>query len=340
MRVTQRDIARLAKVSQATVSRVISGDERVEPEIRARVEKVIREQNYQPDARAQSLRSRRTGMIGLVIKRPQGGITNDPFYANLIASIMEELSSTEFHLCVDCASNNEKHQLLYDEMLRTRRVDGLILVESEAADNRIQKLQTDRFPFVLIGNPLHAAEVHSIDNDNVLASELVTQHLINQGYKRIAFLGAKSGITVSDDRIAGYQRALRGIQEDHLIFHSDFGSEAARSTTREILAMENRPDAIVVLDDFMALGVSAASREFKLTVPADLGIASFNDSSLCDVIGGGLTSVNLNIPEIVKLSVHRLLDIINGHTIQSSRRILVPSKLSIRNSSKRTGVVL
>ena len=340
MRVTQRDIARLAKVSQATVSRVTSGDDRVEHDIRTRVEKVILEQNYLPDVRAQSLRNRRTGMIGLVIKRPQGGIVNDPFYANLISSIMEELSETEFHLCVDCASNNDRHQSLYDEMLRTRRVDGLILVESEAADNRIQKLQTDRFPFVLIGNPLHAAEVHSIDNDNVLASELLTKHLIKQGYKRIAFLGARSGITVSDDRIAGYQRALRGVQDDHLIFHSDFGSEAARTTAREMLSLDKRPDAIVVLDDFMALGVSAASREFKLTVPIDLGIGSFNDSTLCEVIGGGLTSVNLNIPEIVRLSVNRLLEVIDEKPIQSNRRVLVPSKLSIRNSSKRTGVAI
>ena len=340
MRVTQRDIARLAKVSQATVSRVISGDSRVEVDIRSRVESVIKDQNYRPDVRAQSLRNRRTGMIGLVIKRPQGGIENDPFYANLIASIMEQLSQTEFHLCVDCASDNDKHLSLYDEMLRTRRVDGLILVESEAVDSRIERLQADRFPFVLIGNPLHAAEIHSIDNDNVLASELLTQHLIKQGYRRIAFLGARSGITVSDDRIAGYQRALRGNQDEHLIFHSEFGSEAARKTAREMLNREDRPDAIVVLDDFMALGVSAASREFKLTVPTDLGIASFNDSSLCDVIGGGLTSVNLNIPEIVRLAVNRLLDIIDERTIQGERRILVPSHLTVRHSSRKQEVVL
>ncbi len=340
MRITQRDIARLAKVSQATVSRVISGDSRVEVDIRSRVESVIQEKNYRPDVRAQSLRNRRTGMIGLVIKRPQGGIENDPFYANLIAAIMEQLSETEFHLCVDCASSNEKHLSLYDEMLRTRRVDGLILVESEAVDSRIQRLQADRFPFVLIGNPLHAAEIHSIDNDNVLASELLTQHLIKQGYKRIAFLGARSGITVSDDRIAGYQRALRGIQEEHLIFHSDFGSEAARKTAREMLNRNDRPDAVVVLDDFMALGVSAASREFKLNVPTELGIASFNDSSLCDVIGGGLTSVNLNIPEIVRLAVNRLLDIIDERTIQGVRRILVPSHLTIRHSSRKQESVL
>ena len=340
MRVTQRDIARLAKVSQATVSRVLSGDDLVEEDIRNRVSEVIREQNYQPDVRAQSLRNRRTGMIGLVIKRPQGGLFNDPFYANFIASIVEHLSNTDFHLCVDSAPGDDQHQHLYDEMLRTRRVDGLILVESEASDDRILRLQRDKFPFVLIGNPLHAAEVHSVDNDNVLASEQLTQHLISQGYRRIAFLGARAGITVSDDRIAGYQRALRGLQEEHLIYHSDFGSEAARETAREILSKSNRPDAIVVLDDFMALGVSAASRELKMVVPRDLGIASFNDSSLCEVINGGLTSVNLNIPEIVRLSVNRLLDIIDEKVISGARRVIVPSSLSIRSSSKKSEVVL
>lgn len=340
MRVTQRDIARLAKVSQATVSRVLSGDDRVEVAIRERVSEVIREQNYQPDVRAQSLRNQRAGMIGLVIKRPQGGILNDPFYANLIASIVEQLSETEFHLCVDSAVDNDKHQMLYDEMLRSRRVDGLILVEPEASDERILRLQRDKFPFVLIGNPLHAAEVHSVDNDNVLAAEALTRHLIDQGYRRIAFIGAKAGITVSDDRIAGYQRALRGVQEEHLIFHSDFGSEPARETAREVFSLPNRPDAVIVLDDFMALGVSAASREFKLSVPRDLGIGSFNDTSLCEVINGGLTSVNLNIPEIVRLSVTRLLDVIYGRSIPGSPRILVPSSLSIRNSTKRSEVLL
>ena len=340
MRVTQRDIARLARVSQATVSRVLSGDDRVEDASCERVSKVILEQNYQPDVRAQSLRNQRAGMIGLVIKRPQGGILNDPFYANLIASIVDELSHTDFHLCVDSAAGDENHQRLYDEMLRSRRVDGLILVESEASDERILRLQRDKFPFVLIGNPLHAAEVHSVDNNNVHAAEMVTRHLIDQGYRRIGFIGAKTGITVSDDRIAGYQKALRGVQEEHMIFHSDFGSEAARETAREVLAMENRPDALVVLDDFMALGVSAASREFKLVVPRDLGIASFNDTSLCEVINGGLTSVNLNIPEIVRLSVNRLIDVINEKPITGSPRVLVPSSLSVRNSSRKSEVML
>jgi DNA-binding LacI/PurR family transcriptional regulator len=340
MRVTQRDIARLAKVSQATVSRVLSGDPRVEEDIRERVEHVMREQNYRPDVRARALRNKRAGFIGLVIKRPQGGIANDPFYANLIASIVDQLAGTDFHLCIDVASNDYSHEAIYDEMLRTRRVDGLILVESEAADERIRRLQLDKFPFVLIGNPLHFAEVHSVDNDNVLASELVTKHLMEQGYKRIAFLGAKTGITVSDDRIAGYQRAIRGFQEDHLVFHTDFGSESAKESALSILRQSDRPDALVVLDDYMALGVATAARELGLQVPSQLGIVSFNDTTLCEVIGGGLTSVNLNIKGLVKETINKLVNIIDGEEQLGKTRQIVPCTLSIRESSRLKGVVI
>jgi DNA-binding LacI/PurR family transcriptional regulator len=334
MRVTQRDIARLAKVSQATVSRVLSGDTRVEDEIRDRVEGVMREQNYKPDVRARALRNQRAGFIGLVIKRPQGGIANDPFYANLIAFIVDELAGTDFHLCVDVASSDYSHEALYDEMLRTRRVDGLILVESEAADDRIRRLQQDRFPFVLIGNPLHFGEVNSVDNDNVMASEMVTKHLIEQGYRRIGFLGARTGITVSDDRIAGYQKAIRGHQDDHLVYHSGFGSDPARQVALELLKGSDRPDALVVLDDFMALGVATAARELGLRKPLDLGLASFNDTSLCEVIGGGLTSVNLNIKGLVSETVRRLVDIIEERESDKTTRTIVPCTLSVRNSTR------
>jgi DNA-binding LacI/PurR family transcriptional regulator len=334
MRVTQRDIARLAKVSQATVSRVLSGDLRVEEEIRDRVESVMREQNYKPDVRARALRNQRAGLIGLVIKRPQGGIANDPFYANLIAFIVDELAGTDFHLCVDVASTDFSHEALYDEMLRTRRVDGLILVESEAADDRIRRLQQDKFPFVLIGNPLHFGEVSSVDNDNVMASEMVTGHLVEQGYRRIGFLGAKSGITVSDDRIAGYQKAIRGHQDDHLVFHCEFGSESARAAAHEILSAPDRPDALVVLDDFMALGVAAAARGLGLSEPVDLGLASFNDTSLCEVIGGGLTSVNLNIRGLVSETVKHLVAIIDEEEQAKPKRTIVPCTLTVRNSTR------
>src|ERR1700709_2155594 len=124
MRVTQSDIARLAKVSQATVSRVLSGDDRVETLIRDRVLLTMREHNYRPDVRARSLRLRRTGLIGLVLKRPHGGLVDDPFFASLTSGIIDALSGTPNHLCLDMVTDEQSQEGVYDEMLRTRRVDG------------------------------------------------------------------------------------------------------------------------------------------------------------------------------------------------------------------------
>lgn len=332
MRVTQLDIARLSSVSQATVSRVLAGDDRVDEAIRVRVLEVMRQQNYQPDVRARSLRLRRTGLIGLVLKRPHGGLADDPFFAALIAGIVDELAGRPYHLCVDMVSDDESQSGVYDEMLRTRRVDGLILVESEAVDDRIALLQRDEFPFVVIGNP-HNQGIASVDNDNVHAGEIATRHLIESGYRRIGFLGGPSGVTVSDDRLEGYSRAVSEVGQLVRVWHAAFGFERARQASMDILASKEQPDALVVLDDFMAFGVVLAAREFGMRIPEDLGLISFNDSSLCRLVDGGLSSVSLGIDRIVRSAVNKLLQIIDGENTQATVRDIVPCALVARGSS-------
>ena len=337
MRITQQDIARLASVSQATVSRVLSGDARVEPDIKDRVLAVMRETNYKPDVRARSLRSKRTGLIGLVVKRPSGGLNDDPFFASLVAQIMDYLAGRPYHLCVEMVSTQSSQEAVYDELLRTRRVDGVILVESEARDERIHLLQADEFPFVLIGNPLTESEngIWSVDNDNVLAGTMAAEHLLETGYRRIGFLGGQTGLTVSEDRIIGYQKAIHGSGSPELVWHAGFGAMAARQMAMEILSCPDRPDAIVVLDDFMAMGVVLAARSLGLSIPNDLGVVSFNDSSVCDLVDRGLTSISLNIPQIVRSACGRLLKIIEEKPIHGSRRFIVPCELHVRGSSIR-----
>jgi len=337
MRVTQLDIARFAKVSQATVSRVLSGDDRVEPAIRGRVLDVIRLHNYQPDVRARSLRLRRTGLIGLVLKRPHGGLSDDPFFAALTAGIMDFLCGKPYHLCVDVVTDEASQEGIYDEMLRTRRVDGLILVEPEAIDDRINLLQRDKFPFVLIGNP-KSDNICSVDNDNVHAGQIATQHLIENGYRRIAFLGGPAHITVSDDRIEGYRRAVVSAGLEPIICHSKFGFEPARRSAVDLLATK-RPEAIVVLDDFMACGVILAARQLNYKLPDELGLVAFNDSSLCNLLDGGLTSVSLGIERIVQAAVCKLLEVIEQDgDVEEPVRQIVPCELKVRGSSGRVKV--
>lgn len=339
MRVTQSYIAELANVSQATVSRVVAGDTRVEPSVAARIREVMAEHDYRPDERARSLRGKGTGLIGLVVSRPPAGLAEDPFFSTLVSHILDFLVGSPFHLCLDVAPTLQSQQAVYDEMLRTRRVDGLILVESEASDRRIAKLQQDAFPFVLIGHYVGSdaatSNLYSVDNDNVHGGDIATQHLIQNGYKRVGILAGRPGITFSEDRIEGYRKAIAKKQKEELVWHSEFGFESARFAAKSILSSKNRPDALVVLDDFMAMGVTLAARDLGVSIPSQLGIVSFNDSALCGHINGGLTSMSLNIPQIVQSACGILLGIISGKA-PAARRVTVPCELRIRGSSLPT----
>ncbi len=334
MRITQQEIARLANVSQATVSRVVAGDPRVEPEIRERVQQVMRQHNYRPDVRARSLRTRQTHLVGLVLKRTPEDLQGDPFFSLFVSEILGFLSSTPYHLCVDIAASELRQEHVYDELLRTRRVDGVILVESAPSDDRIKRLQSEGFPFVLVGNP-GASNLPSVDNDNVLAGRIATQHLIDQGYSRIGFLTGPEGLTVSHDRAEGYRQAICESGQEPLVVYSDFGFAPARAAAQKMLATHRGLDAMVVLDDYMAMGAIDAAREAHLPIPTGLGVVGFNDTSLCNLVPGGLTSVSLNIEEVVRQACGKLLRIIEGRADGEEPRLIVPSELKVRGSSTR-----
>lgn len=333
MRVTQQDIARIAKVSQATVSRVLAGDVRVEDDKRERVLQAMAQVNYRPDVRAQALRRKRTNLIGIVLKRGAETLKDDPFFASLVSEITNVLSTTPYHLCLDIAKDAQQQSHVYDELLRSRRVDGLILVEPEVNDGRLQRLQNDKFPFVVIGNP-RTSNFHSVDNDNVLAGRMATLHLIESGFKKIGFLTGPEGVVVVNDRLTGYRMAMTENGLKPQIWHSDFGLEAAACTARDIFSDPvNCPEALVVLDDYMATGVVRSAYQIGLNVPRDLAMVSFNDTNLAQLIDGGLTSVNMNFDKLVQEAVSKLLGLIENTGPDTPTRHVVPCEIKVRGSS-------
>lgn len=333
MRVTQQGIAEIAEVSQATVSRVLAGDVRVEPEKRDRVLKAMAQLDYRPDVRAQALRRKRTNLVGLVLKRGPESLKDDPFFASLISEITSVLSDSPYHLCLDIARDSRSQSVVYDELLRSRRIDGLILVEPELNDGRLAKLQHDKFPFVVIGNP-RTSHFHSVDNDNVLAGRTATLHLLDNGFTNIGFISGPRGVMVVDDRVTGYNMAMqeRGLKPQ--VWYSDFGLEAAAGTAKEVLSKNKNLEALVVLDDYMATGVYRTATQLGLNVPRDIALVSFNDSNLAQIMDGGLTSVNMNFEKIVQEAVSKLLALVENEGTGTPTRHVVPCELRVRGSSR------
>jgi DNA-binding LacI/PurR family transcriptional regulator len=331
----QIEIARLAGVSQATVSRVLKGDPQVNEAMRERVLAVVQELGYVPDSRAQSLRSQRTRLLGLVIHRAPEALASDPFFSALIASIVEQAGRHEYHLCVDTARTARSQRAIYEELLRTRRVDGLILVESESHDKRIERLSREGFPFVLIGRYESEDAIATVDNDNIGAAYMATDYLIRTGRTRVAYIGGPAGLTVTRDRLQGYKSALEahGLPYDaRLVAFADFNPRSASSAMTDLLGLSAPPDAVLALDDLIALSAMREAKRQGRRIPDDIAFIGFNDSPLCQYVEPSLTSIAVEIPALARRATEMLAALIEGHEPTPKRQI-VPARLVKRESA-------
>ncbi|GBC93163.1 HTH-type transcriptional repressor CytR [bacterium HR15] len=333
--IRQTEIARLARVSQATVSRVLNNDPQVNEELRQRVLAVVEALGYVPDARAQSLRAQRTRLLGLVVHRAPTALAHDPFFSALIASIIEQAGKQGYHLCVDAARTVKGQRAIYEELLRTRRVDGLILVESETRDERIARLTAEGFPFVLIGRYEPEDAIYTVDNDNIGAARMATEYLLQQGRRRIAYIGGPAGLTVTRDRLRGYRDALQawGMNYDaRLVAFGAFSEQGGARAMCELLSLPHAPDAVLALDDVLAIGAMREAQRHQLRIPEDIAFIGFNDTPLCSFVEPSLTSVAIDIAALARAATQRLIDLIEGRS-PSPRRLIVPSRLVPRESA-------
>ena len=332
---TQRQLAKLAKVSQATVSRVLNHDPRVNSEARSRVMQIMTSHDYVPDARAQSLRGQRSGALGLVVHRDAEYLAQDPFFSALIIAILQVAGQRGYHLVVETARDVRLGRAVHEELLRTRRIDGLVLVESQAQDERIERLLDWGFPFVLIGRYDPDPAVLSVDNDNIEAGRLVTARLLAQGRQRIAYIGGPKGLTVSEDRLHGYHRALASkgiIYDPTLVRYSDFTEKGGYKAMSGLLAMNPPPDALVAVDDLTAVGAVRAAQAMSCRIPEELGVTGFNDSLFCPYFNPPLSSVSIDITALAREATEMLIARVEGCEVGAARRI-IPCKLIERAST-------
>jgi LacI family transcriptional regulator len=275
------EVALLAGVSRSTVSRVVNGDSHVSDAARSKVQEIIREHNYHPNAAARSLASARTRIIGLLIPHGVSQIFRDPFFPILIQGTVEACNETDYNLTMlmESAEEGMTSDRVYHRVVRGRHVDGLVIASSVVEDPIIAQLQQDRFPFVLVGrHPRH--EVSFVDVDNRTASKEAVNHLLQHGYKRIAVIAGPRNMIASIDRYAGYVNALQEdgrLPDPELTIHSDFTRRGGYRAMNELLSRSaNRPDAVFVASDAMASGALQALRDAGLRVPDDVAVMGFD----------------------------------------------------------------
>lgn len=328
MRITSEEIAKLAKVSRSTVSRVINNYPNVPDETRKRVMDVIEEYGYEPNSSARILAGKARQGIVLGIsdynfeKRRWQGM-GSPYFMRLIAELVSQSKNYGYVLSVVVVSTPLDYRRIED-MYLNREIQGGIFIGFEFQMDDINRLVAKGFNMAVIdpGDGLMEADnVKGVYSENVKAGYMATSYLLDQGHRRIAHIAGDARIS-SRDRIIGYRKALRerGIpEEDMLIEYGGFVAEKAYEAAKVL--MEQPITAIYASNDTMAVGAIRAIRDSGRRVPEDIAIVGCDYNRVFEDTGYHLTTIELSIPELV----HAALEVVAG--IETRKVIYCRAKL-------------
>ena len=305
---TVADVARRARVSRATVSRVLNQYAHVRPEMRARVQRAMQVLGYRPDAVARSLARRETRTLGLVV----ADITN-PFYAETARAVLDTAKANGYHVILCNTDNQPRVQEEYVEVLRQRRVDGIIFGSVFLDDPVVETLVAADYPCLMYNRRLRSRRGNYIVLDNVRASRDVTRHLVALGHRRVGFVSGLPNISTTAERLRGYREALResGLSADRdLIRPGAFQAGTAQEAAQDLLKRRGRPTAIVASNDLMALGVIQAAADLGVRIPEELAVVGFDDIEIADHPRVQLTTMAQQKAEMGRLAALGVLEII------------------------------
>ncbi|WP_223589402.1 LacI family DNA-binding transcriptional regulator [Neobacillus bataviensis] len=335
MSVTIKDVAKLAEVAPSTVSRVIANNSRISEETKRKVKKAMKQLGYHPNQNARSLASQSTQTIGLVLPSSGDVVFQNPFFSMVLQGISEGSHKNKYAMHLTSGKSDAEIFEAVVRMVQGKRVDGIILLNSKVEDKVISYLREMVFPFVVIGKPFKdAEEITHVDNDNVRAMRETTEYLIDYGHRKIAFIGGSLELMVTVDRLDGYKQALNNANipiKNEYILHGEFLREGGQEAVSELMALEQRPTALVVVDDLMALGVLSTLDELGVKVPEEISVVSFNNVLLSEMSKPPLTSMDINIFDLGYQATRSLIEIIENRT-EPTKRIVIPHKLVERQS--------
>jgi LacI family transcriptional regulator len=285
---TIRQVAEAAGVSPATVSRVLSGTRRVDPELRAKTLAAVERLNYRANRVARALRTRSTGTVGMVVPN----IAN-PFFPTVIQAVEKELRGhgVGLLLCDSGDDVGQESELVHS--LLDHRIDGILFSPCDRLSSRATvRWAAARVPLVQIDR-LAVADVAYVGADQESAMVEVVQHLTGQGCRRFAYVSPTSRASTAAERLRAYRQCVRRVdpRSAERVYEGSFSLEWGREAASRILAEGDLPDAIVCANDLVALGVLGVLRSHGVRVPGDVLLTGFDDTDLASIAWPPLTSV-------------------------------------------------
>lgn len=323
-------IAEDAQVSIATVSRVLNGKDSTTAEIRERVMRSVEKLGYQPNMIARSLRMRKSFVLGLIIPN----ITN-PFFANIARAVEDIALQSGYVVTIFSSDQNLVKEKHYTEFMCNRMVDGAVVAVADQFSSNLDQLANTEIPVVLIDRHLENSTFDRVMVDTFGATYRAVEYLIERGYKRIGMIAGPQNVSTAVDKARGYQQAIVDHKmplEENLLLYGDYTEESGIALGRQILCQPNHPDALIVSNNLMTLGIYRVIKEYGLRIPHEIALIGFDDIHWSSLVTPPITMIDQPTYELGQKAIEFLLDRIAGNT-QEPRTHILRTQLIIRGST-------
>ncbi len=335
MAVTIKDVAALAGVSPSTVSRTCKNNPSISEETKERVRKAMAELGYEPNFQASNLASQNSRTIGIILPASAKEVYENSFYLEAIQGISHYCNGRQYMTTIVTGQDEAEILDAVRSMSRSGKVDGFIILYSKKDDPVIDYLFNEGLLYILIGKATqYTNQTIYIDNDNLLAGREAAEYLYQLGHRRIAYLGSDSSLMFSADRKAGYQLALAShqlpVRPEYCVEVKNV-SENNEEVIRGLLMQKDRPTAILVSDDILAVSLERVCLENHLAIPEDLSIISFNNSLFARLTSPQLTSIDIGAGQLGSEAASQIINHIENPNLLATK-IIVPHHLIERDS--------
>ena len=336
MKINIRDVAKKAGVSTATISRVLGNYPGVREKTRKKVLKSVTELNYEINAVARSLRQKKTNSIGIIV-----GNVLSQFYSVIAKSVEDTANKFGYNTILCNGDENSEKELNYLKVLKSNRVDGIILTPTGKNSEYVQHLINSGTKVVLLDRLIEGVNCDAVLVDNAYGAYQAVKYLIDQGYRKIGIVSGYLDRTTGIERLKGYLQAIKEAniaRDDDLIKIGDFKKESGEELTKELLEQPNRPEAIFTTNIDMSMGALIAIKEMGLTIPKDIDIICFDDSDWASILEPPLTVIRQPVYQLGSTAAELLIKNIENKENNSEHKptiVTLNTELIIRNFTKK-----
>lgn len=335
--VTIKDIAKALGLSTSTVSRALRDSYEISEDTKKLVKEYAASINYRPNPIALSLKEKRSRSIGVVVCE----IANS-FFSQIINGIESIAYDQGYNVTIAQSHESFEREVLDVSHMASRSIDGLLISVSAETKNfeHLQKLHAQGLPIVFFDRIVPDIETHKVTTDNAAGAHAATRHLLENGYRRIAHLGAAEYMTITQERLRGYKNALAEKQipfDTSLVKHCTHGGmleKEVQAALDALLALPEKPDAILAAADKLTTNCLRYLQKNGIKVPDDIALAGFSNSDLTELLHPPLTVVKQPAFEIGRSATEMLLQLIEARRpVTEFAHTVLPAELVIRESS-------